>query len=95
MYADKDTPIQISKDKKFARVRRYDDNNSYWWEVINIASISAISEHRIGKQTYSNVSGKRVGYDVYVAGGEYPIWIIDQEFLVLAELLGFQTKGKK
>ena len=67
MYSDAKTPIEFSKDKKFARVRRYDDKNSQWWEVINIENISAITEHRVGKQVYSNITGKRIGYNVYVA----------------------------
>lgn len=89
MYSDAKTPMEFSKDKKFARVRRYDDKNSQWWEVINIENISAITEHRVGKQVYSNNTGKRVGYNVYVAGGNEPVWITDIEYAALAEQLGF------
>ena len=81
---------KISSNHQFVRVfRKNSKTNEQWSEVINLNSIKAIKECRVGKEVYGNKPGKRYGYEVILDGGQWgSFWINDEEFEIICEMLG-------
>ena len=81
---------KISPNHQFIRVFRSNPRtNEKWTEVINLKSIKAIKEYRVGKETYGTAPGKRWGYEVILDGGKWgSFWINDAEFETICEMLG-------
>lgn len=78
--------------RQFVKLQRMNSKtDEKWEEIINLADIAAIIEHRIGKQTYGDDPGRRRGYDVFTTGGlpGHVIWISDKEFNEIQMALGF------
>ena len=88
--------MKVSKDGKFIQVRRMNaDSRETWNEVIRLDSIKAIHEHRTGKQTYGGNPGRRRGYDIFLDGGQWgSFWINDSEYAEILKLLGFDNEEK-
>lgn len=81
---------KISPNHQFIRVFRINSRTQeQWTEVINLNSIKAIKECRVGKETYGNALGNRHGYEVILDGGNWgTFWINDAEFETICEMLG-------
>ena len=88
---------KISSNHQFIRVFRMNSRtNETWTEVINLNSIKAIKEYRVGKETYGTAQGKRREYEVMLDGGQWgSFWINDEEFETICELLGVGIEKDK
>ncbi len=90
---------KISPNHQFIRVFRTNSRtHEEWTEVINLNSIKAIKEYRVGKEAYGTAPGRRRGYEVMLDGGHWgTFWINDAEFEIICELLGigFEKENKE